>query len=174
MILGGVNRYVLHPGQPCKYRHSTTFYVWQTGPGRPASFHFEVRSLLFHTFHSQADRRAFGGSDFIEIQYCRLPEGTSLQDIVSIDAIENWKNDSLYIFGDDMNLFNQHYAIITDGVYCNGNRGPMDLCGINFYSRAQTKAIMERLAEEKPPEYQVLCQWLQAGQQCLGFYVLGV
>ena len=175
MILGGVNRYVLYPGQACKNRHGTPCHVRQTGHGRPASFHFEVRSLLFHTFHSQADRRAFGGSDFIEIQYCRLPEGTSLQDIVSIDAIENWKNDSLYIFGDDMNLFDQHYgAIITDGVYCNGNRGPMDLCGINFYAGAQAAAMIDRFTEEKPPEYQVLCQWLQAGQQCLGFYVLGV
>ena len=131
--------------------------------------------MLFHSFQSQAERREFGGSDFIEIQYCRLPEGTSLREIVSIDAIKHWKDDSLYIFGDDMNLFDQHYgAIITDGVYCNGDRGPMDLCGINFYSRDQATDMLKRLAEEKPPEYQILCRWLQAGEQYLGFYLLGV
>lgn len=131
--------------------------------------------MLFHTFHSQAERKAFGGSDFIEIQYCRLPEETSLRDIVSIDAIKHWKDDSLYVCGDDMDLFYQHYGdIITGGVYNNGDCGPMDLLGINFYAGAQAAAMIDRLTEKKPPEYQVLCQWLQAGRQYLGVYVLGV
>lgn len=131
--------------------------------------------MLFHSFHSQAERRKFGGSDFVEIQYCRFPKGTSLREVVSIDAIKHWKDDSLYIFGDDLDLFYQNYGdIITGGVYNNGERGPMDLCGINFYSREQTNEIMERLAEEKPPEHQILCRWLQAGEQHLGFYLLGV
>ena len=131
--------------------------------------------MLFHSFHSQAERRKFGGSDFVEIQYCRFPKGTSLREVVSIDAIKHWKDDSLYIFGDDLDLFYQNYGdIITGGVYNNGERGPMDLYGINFYSREQTSEIMERLAEEKPPEHQILCRWLQAGEQCLGFYLLGV
>ena len=131
--------------------------------------------MLFHSFHSQAERREFGGSDFVEIQYCRFPKGTSLREVVSIDAIKHWKDDSLYIFGDDLDLFYQNYGdIITGGVYNNGERGPMDLYGINFYSREQTNEIMERLAEEKPPEHQILCRWLQAGEQHLGFYLLGV
>lgn len=131
--------------------------------------------LLFHSFHSQGKRREFGGSDFIEFQYCRLPEGTSIQEIVSVDAIKDWKDDSLYIFGDDMDLFYQNYRdIITEGIYNNGDHGPMDLFGINFYSRDQATEIIERLAEEKPPEYQILRRWLQAGEQYLGFYLLGV
>lgn len=131
--------------------------------------------MLFHLFHSQEERREFGGSDFIEIQYCRLPEGTSIHEIVSVDAIKHWKDDSLYICGDDMNLFSQAYrGIITGGVYNNGECGPMDLLGINFYSREQTNEIIERLIEEKPPEYQILCRWLQADEQNLGFYILGV
>ena len=131
--------------------------------------------MLFHSFHSQAERRKFGSSDFVEIQYCRFPKGTSLREVVSIDAIKHWKDDSLYIFGDDLDLFYQNYGdIITGGVYNNGERGPMDLYGINFYSREQTNEIMERLAEEKPPEHQILCRWLQAGEQHLGFYLLGV
>ena len=131
--------------------------------------------MLFHSFHSQAERRKFGGSDFVEIQYCRFPKGTSLREVVSIDAIKHWKDDSLYIFGDDLDLFYQNYGdIITGGVYNNGERGPMDLYGINFYSREQTNEIMERLAEEKPPEHQILCRWLQAGEQHLGFYLLSV
>ena len=131
--------------------------------------------MLFHSFRSQVERREFGGSDFIEIQYCRFPEGTSLREIVSVDAIKHWKDDSLYISGDDMDLFYQSYGdIITGGVYNNGDRGPMDLFGINFYSRDQTNEIIEQLAEEKPPGYQILYRWLQVDEQNLGFYVLGV
>ena len=71
-------------------------------------------------------------------------KGTSSGKVVSIDAIKHWKDDSLYIFGDDLDLFYQNYGdIITGGVYNNGERGPMDLCGINFYSREQTNEIME-------------------------------
>lgn len=131
--------------------------------------------MLFHSFHSQAERRELGGSDFIELQYCRLPEGTSIRKIVSVDSIEHWKDDSLYIFGNDMDLFYENYRdIITGGVYNNGDCGPMDLFGINFYSGDQAAEIIERLAEEKPPEHQILCRWLQTGERHLGFYVLGV
>ena len=100
-----------------------------------------------------------------------LPSGKSFR----LMRLKHWKDDSLYISGDDMDLFYQSYGdIITGGVYNNGDRGPMDLFGINFYSREQTHEIIERLAEEKPPGYQILCRWLQADEQSLGFYVLGV
>ena len=80
------------------------------------------------------ERREFGGADFIEIQYCRLAKGTSIRKIVSVDAISHWKDDSLYICGDDMERFYQYYGdIITGGIYNNGDCGPMNLWGINFY-----------------------------------------
>lgn len=129
--------------------------------------------LLFHVFQSQSERRNFGGSDFIEIQYCKLPQGSTLEKIVAVDSLEHWKNDSLYVFGDDMEVFYQNYgSIITGGVYNNQKSGPMDLCGINFYSYKQAAAIMECLQTETPPEYQTLQKWLQAGEQYIGFYVL--
>lgn len=61
--------------------------------------------MLFHTFHSQEERRKFGGSYFIEFQYCEAAPGTSLEEILSVDAIHMWKNDSLYLYGDDDNTF---------------------------------------------------------------------
>ena len=154
------------------------FYVGGTGHAVPADTRTAPEApgqALFHQFRSQAERRASGGSDFIEISYCKLPQGTPLREIVSVDAVEKWNNDSLYISGDDMDLFYRHYGgLITGGVYCNGNRGPMDFYGINFYSGDQARELAGRLKKEKPPSYQVLCDWLQAGAQSLGFYVLGV
>lgn len=42
---------------------------------------------------------------------CRLKRGTEFKEIVSNKAIEHWKNDSLYICGDDMEEF---YAIYEE------------------------------------------------------------
>ena len=131
--------------------------------------------MLFHIFQSQAERINFGGSDFIEIQYCRLPPGTEIHKIVSVESIEHWKNDSLYIFGDDMDVFYQHYgSIIADGIYNNEKIGPMDLYGINFYSLEQTVFIMERIKAKAPVDYQVLLKWLHGIEKHIGFYILGL
>lgn len=60
--------------------------------------------MLFYSFTSQEERKKFGGSYFIELQYCKLAQGTEIEKIVSVSSIEYWKNDSLYIYGDDDNI----------------------------------------------------------------------
>lgn len=131
--------------------------------------------MLFHMFGSQTERKKFGGSDFIEIQYCKLPENTKVEKTISVNAVSHWKNDSLYISGDDMNFFYKQYKdIITGGVYNNGESGVMDLYGINFYSREKADLIIKRIENEKPQEYEILLRWLKSGTDYIGFYVLGV
>lgn len=131
--------------------------------------------MLFHKFRSQEERREFSGSDFIELQYCRLPHGSDTAKIVATDAIENWKNDSLYIYGDDMDVFCANYEeIITGGLYNNMSHGPIDPYGINFYSREQSGQIVQLLCTRKPLEYETLLTWLEEGKKYIGFYVLGV
>ena len=126
-------------------------------------------------FKSQEERRVFGVSCFIEIQYCKLPESTKLEKIISVKEVSHWENDSLYVSGDDMNLFYKQYKdIITGGVYNNGKSGAMDLCGINFYSRENADLIMNRIEKEKPQEYEILLRWLKSGTDYIGFYILGV
>lgn len=131
--------------------------------------------MLFHMFRSQEQRRAFGGSDFIELQYCRLTHGTDAVKLVATGAIEHWENDSLYIYGDDMEVFYSNYEeIITGGLYSNMSHGPMDLFGINFYTQEQAKQIAQQLRTRKPLEYETLLTWLEKGKRYIGFYVLGV
>lgn len=132
--------------------------------------------LLFLTFNSQEERRQFGGSCFIEIQYCRLPPCTEIKEIVSVNAVQHWKNDSLYIHGDNMGVFYSSYGtIITGGIYNNNmERGPVDLYGINFYSQEQASQIISRIEAETPPEHQTLLDWLKAGERYVGFYILGL
>lgn len=126
-------------------------------------------------FGSQEERRTFGGSCFIEIQHCKLPESTKLEKIISVKEVSHWENDSLYVSGDDMNLFYEQYKdIIIGGVYNNGKSGNMDLYGINFYSREKADLIIKRIEDEKPQEYEILLRWLKSGTEYIGSYVFGV
>ncbi len=131
--------------------------------------------MLFHSFRSQEERREFGGSYFIELQHCRLAQSVALETIVSVDAIRCWANDSLYLYGDDDTLFVSQYGdILIDGVYHNGRSGPVDLCGINYYSQRHSNLIANRIRERTPLDYQVLLNWLENGTDYNGFYILGL
>ena len=131
--------------------------------------------MLFHSFPSQEVRRKFGGSYFMELQYCRLAQGTGTGRIVSVDAVEHWKDDSLYIYGDDEDRFISHYGgIFTGGLYNNGESGAVDTCGINYYPRERALLVAKAVKEAKPPDAQALLEWLEKGQDYNGFYVLGL
>lgn len=128
---------------------------------------------MFHVFSSQEERREYGGSAFIEIQVCRLPYRTKLSKIVAVDSIRNWMNDSLYV--DDENEFYSEYNQIFDcGIYSNKKRGIVDIYGINYYAPSQIEMLLSRILEKKPPEHEVLTQWLERAKQYNGFYILGL
>lgn len=131
--------------------------------------------MLFHTFHSQEERREFGGSYFIEFQYCELAHKPKIEEIISVDTIKMWKNDSMYIYGDDDNVFFSYYEdIFTGGIYTNGKTGVVDLCGINYYSDKDTECILKKLMHTHLPEQDKLVHWLKKAQAYSGFYILGL
>ena len=132
-------------------------------------------SLLFHTFRSQEEREAFGGSYFIEFQYCRLPSHSTIEEIISVDSIHFGSDDSLYVYGDDDNSFSASYdAIFSNGIYSNGKTGIVDLCGINYYSVQETDRILKSHQTEQHPEQEVLASWLKKAKEHNGFYILGL
>lgn len=131
--------------------------------------------MLFHRFDSQEERRAFGGSDFIELQYCRLAHSSELKEILSVDAISHWKADSLYVSDEDMAVFFSNYAdIFCGGIYHNGKSGRVDVCGINYYAPDLSAAILAKVQEKRPPDYELLSSWLASVKNYNGFYILGV
>ena len=131
--------------------------------------------MLFYQFSSQEERKECGGSYFIEMQYCRLQHSSEIEDIVSVNAIKNWKNDSLYIYGDSDNEFVLHYGeIFNIGTYNNLQSGIVDMCGINYYSKENTRTIIEKVKEKKPLDYPILLDWLERCEDYNGFYVLGL
>lgn len=131
--------------------------------------------MLFHSFASQEERRAFGGGDFVELQYCKLTHGTAIREIVSFSMIKHWEDDSLYLCGDDLNVFYEVYGeILTGGTYANLEHGYLDCCGINYFSSEQAETIRQKLQAEQPIDYELLLNWLEQEKQYNGFYVLGV
>ena len=134
-----------------------------------------VYILLFYSFSSQTERREYGGSDFIEFQCCKLKRGTSIKKIISVDHIEHWKTDSLYLSGDDMDNFLFLYSdIFNQGIYNNGKSGLVDLFGINYYPPELEEAIIKRLRERNSDDDRILTDWLMTANEHNGLYILGV
>ena len=129
--------------------------------------------MLFHVFSSQEERRNFGGSAFIEIQFCKMPYGTESKKLVAVNSINHWQNDSLYI--DDENTFYQEYSnIFNCGIYSNLKSGTVDIFGINYYAPSLVDSIIVKLQKDKPSDYQRLIEWLNKAKEYNGFYVLGI
>ncbi len=131
--------------------------------------------MLFHSFNNQDERRAFGGSDFLELQFCKIKKGTNIKSIVSTRNIIDWCNDSLYVYGDDTDVFYKHYKdVFKNGVYNNLKSGDIDFFGINYYSADQVNEMVKIIEENKPEEYTVLLSWLNKAKEFNGVYILGV
>ena len=129
--------------------------------------------MLFHIFNSQETRRKYGGSAFIEMQFCKLPAGTKMEDIIAVDRINHWQNDSLYI--DDKNIFYLEYKrIFNCGIYNNLKSGVVDVYGINYYAPEFVYPIIKKLHKERPVDYEVLVDWLNNAKEYNGFYILGI
>lgn len=122
--------------------------------------------MMFRSFASQKERKNAGGSAFLELQYCTLPRGTSLKKIVSAKEAEHWKNDSLYVRADDLELFSREYGNLFDG--------NLSLFGIGYYSPLRTENLIEKIATTKPTDYEILLTWLVKAKEQNGFYILGL
>lgn len=127
--------------------------------------------MLFHTFSNQEERGNYGGSAFIEIQFCKLPAKTKRKDLAK--KINFWQNDSLYI--DDVETFFHEYShIFNCGMYSNLESGVVDLYGVNYYAPNFIDPIIQRLKEEKTAEYEIVIEWLDKAKRYNGFYILGI
>ena len=129
--------------------------------------------MLFHKFASQEERRAYGGSAFVEIQFCRLLTGTPHEEIVSAGSIEHWDNDSLYV-DDERRFYSEYSGILDCGIYNDMNIGTVDIFGINYYAPPVIETIIERLRKERPVDHETFIEWLTEAQKYNGFYILGI
>ena len=131
--------------------------------------------MLFHSFNNQDERRAFGGSDFLELQFCKLKKGTNIKSIVATRNIVDWCNDSLYVSGDDTDVFYKQYKdVFKNGVYNNLKSGDIDFFGINYYSPELVEEMIKTIEANKPEDYRIILAWLNKAKDFNGVYILGV
>ncbi len=126
---------------------------------------------MFKKFRSQEERRRYGGSCFIELQFCRLPASESPE--VILDQFDNWRNDSLYVQGDEP-LYTVYGPIFGNGIHPNMTESYLDVWGITYYKPSQIDGIIARALESKPEEYEMLVEWLNEAKNYNGFYIRGV
>lgn len=130
---------------------------------------------MFHRFNSQEEREKYGGTSYIEIQYCELEPSFKINKIVSVKNIKHWNDKSLYIYLDDIARFIDLYKEIFDnGVYNNLTEGYIDEYGINYYSKDKVKIIINKLQVIKPEDFEILLSWLEDGERYNGVYILGI
>lgn len=128
--------------------------------------------MLFHTFNINLEKELIS-SNFVEVQFCKLPATTKLKQIVKVKRINHLQNDSLYI--KDIDIFFQQYSqIFNCGIYNNLKSGTVDLFGVNYYSSDLVDAIIDKLKVKKPLDYETLTKWLTKAKEYNGFYVLGI
>lgn len=109
------------------------------------------------------------------MELCVLPAGAKINNIVAVSKIQNWRNDSLYIYIDDDDAFYQEYSKIFDcGTYANLPRGVVDILGVNYYAPEYIDPIIEKIRTEKPIDYETLVDWLNTAKKYNGFYILGI
>ena len=126
---------------------------------------------MFKKFQSQEERRKYGGSCFIELQFCTLPESECLE--VILDHYDNWKNDSLYVHGDEP-LYTVYGQIFGNGLHPNMTESYFDTWGITYYKPSLIEEIIERALQSKPVGYELLVDWLNEAKNYNGFDIRGV
>jgi len=130
---------------------------------------------MFHKFANQEDRKHFGGSAFIELQFCKMKAGTKLKKLITTKSIDPWHNDSLYIHVDDVDNFTKLYSeIFNTGIHNDLSTGFVDVFGINYYSLDDTLNMINLLKLRKPKDYLLLIDWLNRVSNFNGFYLLGI
>lgn len=131
--------------------------------------------MMFHSFENQAERRAYGGSAFMELQYCKIQNGTPEKKIASVNSVLHWQDNSLYVYIDDIEEFLQDYGpIFINGLYKNIQHGEIDMYGINFYTSSQIIEAINAIESRNPPESSMLINWLKNASQYNGIYILGI
>jgi len=122
-------------------------------------------------FLTQAERKETGGTCFIELQMCLLPEKTSLKKILT--KHDYWRDDSVYVHADQP-FYSVYKDVFGEGIHPNLETGSLDDCGVTYYRADQIDEIIRRADEAKPEGYSVLVDWLKEAKKHNGFYILGV
>lgn len=113
------------------------------------------------------------GSAYYEFQYCK--KTWPLPKLTSPGGYGYWEKDSILVHIDNDEEFFENYRQYLEPT--NAPDGTAGFCyyGVNYYTKEQAKALLKRISEDKPKEYEVVVAWLEkAVTDYNGFFFLGI
>jgi len=120
------------------------------------------------------NKKEIVGTHYYEFQYCKKEK--SFEELFK--NLKNWEEDSLYLNEMDnetMYLFEEKYLNYFLNTLTPNGKHQYDPFGDNYYSKEQSKSILNELLVTDLPDKNVFCKWLK---KCVenynGFYILGI
>ena len=112
------------------------------------------------------------GSAYFEFQYCK--KEWSIKKILK-KGYSFWEKDSLLIHVDDDMRFFENYGKYLEKPNSPDGTQKLDPYGVNYYTKEQTFAIIEKIKADSPEEFETLMSWLEkAVTEYNGFFFLGI
>lgn len=109
---------------------------------------------------------------YFEFQYCK--KKGSIASLVRRD-FDFWQKDSLFVDLDDDTVFFEAYLTYLVPTHAPNGTDEFSPYGVNYYTKAQTADILERIRKDQPKDSEILIPWLaKAAEEYNGFYFLGV
>lgn len=113
------------------------------------------------------------GSAYFEFQFYKkaLPAQKAAKDYQ-----RHWLEDSLYVHMDWQNTLMDHYLpYLRETYYPDGDLGEFCYFAPNYYSKSQTRAMVEKIRSDRPLEWETLLPWLErAANEYNGFFLQGI
>ncbi len=117
------------------------------------------------------ERKKRGVSAYYEFSYCK-------KDLPLADLVNNgytiWQEDSLLVYIDDDAKLFRHYLCYLSPTHAPNGTDEFFYAGVNYYTKAETAAILQRLKADNPPYSAPLIEWLENGEKYNGFFFLGI
>lgn len=96
-------------------------------------------------------------SAYFEFQYCK--KKGSIASLVKRD-FDFWQKDSLFVYLDDDTVFFEAYLTYLVPTHAPNGTDEFSPYGVNYYTKAQTADILERIKKDKPKDCEMLIPWL--------------
>lgn len=126
-------------------------------------------------FINDLQRRETKKLYFIEFQYCNRNFISDSNGKIKLNKDEHWRDDSLYLDIDDIDIFIFNYGDIFNwGLYTNEKSGLDDIYFVNYYSIEEVNKIMNIIDIKKPNSYSILLNWLNKAKEFKGIYIIGI
>ena len=112
------------------------------------------------------------GSYYFEFQYCKKQGSVKY---LTNNGYGYWIEDSILVHVHYMEEFFENYGLYLMETNAPNGTNKFYEYGVNYYTKEQTKVILDKIKETKPKDYEIIVDWLEkAINEYNGFYFMGI